>query len=248
MSQEIITLFKDAGLHDKEARVYVALLEQGEANVSQIAEASRLKRPIIYVTLDALMKKGLATKQPSKKVGTYRASDPRMLAAQVNSTAKNFIEMLPYLQNLGKKNEQRPKIHFFDTEEAIWAAYKEMCYQENIVVITSYARMARFFPQSTEQWLKSCEKGIYRLKNARHILTETPEDIAIGKRLAKIGQKVKYIKQPNAYAVDFVLYHDKLALTLIDERSFITVIESAPLVDSMRGLFEIVWKTGKWVK
>ena len=56
---ELLNSIKDLGLNDKEAKVYLALLKFGEANVSDIADEAGMKRPTVYVILDEIRKKGL---------------------------------------------------------------------------------------------------------------------------------------------------------------------------------------------
>ena len=55
---DIQEALRNFGLNDKEARVYVALLELGQTTAYAIAERSGLKRPTVYVILDDLRQKG----------------------------------------------------------------------------------------------------------------------------------------------------------------------------------------------
>jgi len=248
MDEGLVKLLEEAGLSDKESRVYLALLATGQATVNKIAQVTKLKRPIIYVTLESLEKIGYASKVPNKTVSTYSAGDPAVISAQLSTTSKHFQEMLPYLQTLGARTERRPKISSYDSVEAIWRAFKEQSLESDVSVITSYGRIYNLFPKLTEEWLKNCEKGVYKLKNWRHIITDEPKDIEIGKRLTAIGQKVKAIRSANTHLVDLVVYDNKVSLALIDKEPFINIIESEPLALSMRGIFEVVWKDGKWVR
>ncbi len=247
MDEGLVKLLAEAGLSDKESRVYLALLETGQATVNRIAQITKLKRPIIYVTLESLEKIGYASKVPNKTVSTYSAGDPAVISAQLSTTSKHFLEMLPYLQTLGMRTGKRPKISFYDAEEAIWRIFKEQSHESDASVVTSYGRIYHHFPKLTEEWLKSCERGIYKLKNWRHIITDEPKDIEIGKRLAAIGQKVKSIHGANTRVVDMVIHDNKVSITLIDKEPFINIIESEALALSMREIFDIVWKAGKWV-
>ena len=248
MDEGLVKLLAEAGLSDKESRVYLALLETGQAAVNKIAQITKLKRPIIYVTLESLEEIGYANKVPNKTVSTYSAGDPAVISAQLSTTSKHFQEMLPYLQTLGMRTGKRPKISSYDSVEAIWRAFKEQSLESDVSVITSYGRIYHLFPKLTEEWLKNCEKGVYKLKNWRHVITDDPKDIEIGKRLAAIGQKVKSVRSVDSHGVDLVVYGNKVSMTLIDKEPFINIIESEALGRSMRGIFDIVWKTGKWVR
>ncbi|KKQ22634.1 MAG: hypothetical protein US37_C0002G0259 [Candidatus Moranbacteria bacterium GW2011_GWF2_37_11] len=45
MDLDLIKLLEESGFTGKEARVYLALLELGQGNVTEIAKISDLKRP-----------------------------------------------------------------------------------------------------------------------------------------------------------------------------------------------------------
>ena len=55
------------GLSDKEARVYLALLELGTASAQTVSTKSYIKKPTTYLALEELRKKGLLTKLPKAK-------------------------------------------------------------------------------------------------------------------------------------------------------------------------------------
>lgn len=232
-------------MSDKESRVYLALLEAGQATIGTIAELTKLKRPIIYVTLESLQKRGFAQQIQNKRVATYAPGDPSIISARLNTTAKQFAEMLPYLLSLEKRSGRKPRITYFDTAQAIWGIYKGQGHTDNVLVISSYARLAEYFPEETEEFIGNWERGLLRTKGWRQILTDAPQDIKLAKRLSKTGQKVRTISSKDAHVVDIAIYGNKLSLTLIDEEPFIVVLESEPLAKSMRGIFEIVWRSAK---
>jgi HTH-type transcriptional regulator, sugar sensing transcriptional regulator len=248
MDESLINIFKQSGLSDKEAKVYLALLEAGVGTVFKIAQVTKIKRPSVYVVLESLTNKGFATKIPNRKTSTYSPGDPAILAAQLSTTAKNFRELLPYLQTLMSRLPNRPKISFYDTEEAVWNIYKETSQHNDVSLISSYARLGEYFPRATEEWLRNCEKGIYKLKDWRHIISDDPKDLEIGKRLLKLGQNVRCISGGDIHAIDLALYGNKFSITLIDKEPIIVVLESETLKRSMSAIFEIIWKAAKTIK
>ena len=74
------TELKKLNFSDKEARVYLALLELGEAPVQKIAEKAKVNRATTYVILESLKKKTAARtikKQKRKiKKGSYCFCQP----------------------------------------------------------------------------------------------------------------------------------------------------------------------------
>ena len=48
----------EAGFSEKEAKVYLALLELGEGNIAKITQKSGIKRATVYLEIEALKSKG----------------------------------------------------------------------------------------------------------------------------------------------------------------------------------------------
>lgn len=241
----MLKLLEDVGFTAKEAAVYLALLELGKGDVSDIAKISELKRPIIYVLLEGLIKRGYVSELPNKKINTYQAVDPSVILNQLKITTKNFAEMLPVMRTLHNKGQKRPKISYIENKEGIWKVYEDMNFEdENPFFITSYARIDRYFPGATANWVKNYRKGVYKLKG-RHLVPNNPTEIAVAKKFAEVNQKVKVFKDLKDLEMDFSITGNKLAITSFEEEPFLVVIESQALVDAIKPIFEIAWAAGK---
>lgn len=244
MDQDLLKLLENAGFTEKEAKVYLALLELGQGDVSDIAKISGLKRSIIYVILEGLLKRGYVSEMLNKKINTYQAIDPTVILSQLKTVTKNFSEMLPIFRTLHNKGGKRPKISYFETKEGIWNIYEEMNQTENCFFITSYQRIEKHFPASTEKWIANYEKGLYRIKG-KHLIPDNLRDIEIGKEFSKIKQKVRVIEDLKNIEMDFAIFGKKVAITSLSEEPFIVVMESEGLVNSLKPIFEIAWAKGK---
>ena len=70
---------KKLGLSEKEIKVYLALLELGEAAVQKISQKSKVNRATTYVILEGLAKKNLVSEIEKKGKTLYGAQDPEFL-------------------------------------------------------------------------------------------------------------------------------------------------------------------------
>ncbi len=113
MDTDLLKLLEQTGFTEKEARVYLALLELGKGDVSDIAKIAELKRSIIYVLLEELIKRGYISELPNQKINTYHAIDPSFILNELKITTKNFSEMLPIFRTLRNKGRKRPKITYY---------------------------------------------------------------------------------------------------------------------------------------
>ena len=245
----LLELLSDAGLNDKESQVYLAMLEVGHTTVHDIAKISGLKRPIIYVVLEDLVKKGFASIIPNKKIKTYQAIDPGAISAQMQTAAKNFSEMLPIFKTLANRGSQKPKISYFDTKEGIQRIYDEINRQKSAVFIASNARLNQHFPNASIGWQKSYKTGFNKLVS-RTIIPDGPEDLKIAKDFLRITNKVQ-IRTLSVFDecnMDIAVYGNKLAITTFEDTPFLVVIESEAVPTFFLPIFEILWNTAKEIK
>ncbi|MBI4088863.1 hypothetical protein HY415_02080 [Candidatus Kaiserbacteria bacterium] len=241
----LVKLLNDSGLSEKEGLVYVSLLENGSATATKISKQTGLKRPTTYLILESLLKKGYANQIPERKVNLYMPGDPAILAAKLNTTAKYFLEMLPYLQTLQNKSGNRPKISYYDSEEAIWGVFRETSQYPDVRLITSYGRLFKYYPRETEEWLRNYEKRLYHLKNWRHLVSEISRIPEVEKRLIASGQDVRSLPDIDMHDIDLAIYQNKTSITFIAQNPFMVVIESNEFAHSMSNLFDFVWNLSK---
>lgn len=247
MDSGLLKLLEKTGFTEKEARVYLALLELGKGDVSDIAKTTDLKRSIIYVLLEGLIKRGYASELPNQKINTYQAVDPSIILSQLKSVTKNFSEMLPIFRTLHNKGKDRPKITYHETLEGIWNIYEEMNQSDKAFFISSYENIDKHFPNAIAEWVKAYEKKLIPLRG-KHLIANDKFDLEVMRKFSKINQEARYLPEIKKFDMDFTIYKNKLAITSFDNEPFIVVIESKSLVESIRPIFEIAWDNGKEIK
>ncbi len=248
MDQDLVKLLEQTGFTQKEAEVYLALLELGQGNVTEISKVTGLKRSIIYVLLEGLIKRGYANEVPNKKINTYHALDPSVILTQLRTTTKNFSEMLPMLRTLHNKGKVRPKIIYHETKEGILNVYKEMNEAKDAFFISSYEKIDKVFPKVIDEWINNYRKGLINLQRGRHLVSNNEFNREIMRKFKELNQEVRYLPDVKDFSMDFTLYDNKLDITSLEEEPFIVVIESESLVNSIKPIFEIAWKSGKEIK
>jgi sugar-specific transcriptional regulator TrmB len=244
MDNDLVKLLESSGFTEKEARVYLALLELGKGDVSDISKIADLKRSIIYVLLEGLVKRGYISELPNQKINTYQAIDPSFILGQLKSVTKNFSEMLPIFRTLHNKGKKRPKITYYENKESIWKIYESINLVPEAFFVSSYERIEKHFPGSVDKWVGDYKKRLIPVKG-KHLIPNNPFELDVAKKLSGVDQDVRYLPETKEFNMDFSLYENKLAITSLEDEPFIVVIESQELVNSIRPIFEIAWKSGK---
>ena len=88
----LVNHLKSIGLEDKEARVYVAMLELGPATVLEIAGKAEVTRPTAYVVIEALKKMGLVNTETRGKKQYFVAESPDQIKVNLDREQK-LIEL-----------------------------------------------------------------------------------------------------------------------------------------------------------
>ncbi len=116
---------KKIGLEEKEAQLYLCLLELGQANIAQISKKSALKRTTCYDIIESLKEKGLVAGILKKKKPFYFAEDPRKIQQSLDEKKHILANILPQLLSVANFIDKKPKIRYFEGEEGIKEVYRD---------------------------------------------------------------------------------------------------------------------------
>lgn len=145
------------GLSNKEARLYLSLLELGPAVVSDIAKKAHMNRSTAYVVLGFLVKRGFVSISDIKSVRLYTPVSPERLVRLAQESADKHNELvsiaktlLPKLKSMQNKTEQKPRVQFFDGDEGIKAVQQEMIMVKGMTIILPIKPKVRNHQNSAE--------------------------------------------------------------------------------------------------
>jgi sugar-specific transcriptional regulator TrmB len=124
----MLELLVRLGLSDKEARVYLSLMELGEDTAQNIAEKSAVNRATTYVVLEKLMQLGLASTAERGKKTVFVAEDPSELAnileeqkRAIESRRRYLDEALTELKAIYNANPDKPIVRYYEGGEGLEA-------------------------------------------------------------------------------------------------------------------------------
>lgn len=124
MSESLIQELKKLNLTEKEARVYLALLELGPSTPYKIAKRARLKRPTAYVIAEELVEKGLIIQMTGEKQKMYIARSPEGYIEDVETRVREAKKIVPELNALQRKQSEKPNVLYFEGLEGMRQAYE----------------------------------------------------------------------------------------------------------------------------
>lgn len=249
--EALIEQLKSLNLSDKEARVYLSLLELGPSTPYKIAKRSRLKRPTAYVIAEELVKKGLIVQVTGEKNKLYVARSPEAYFEDIEERLLTAKKALPELMALQRKTSEKPNILYFEGTGGIKQAYdyrlKEFHGKE---IVGFFARRKDVDAELEKEVFFPWNE--YKKKNNINVRGFTPDDPglqAYDEFLSTTGKEGKILARflpESVYSADcsFEVFEWGIRVVIMESKQAL-IIESEKVAHSMKEIFELLWEKTK---
>ena len=236
----LIHIFKQIGLTDKEAKVYLGCIEKGSSPVSHIAESAGINRVTTYSILEKLIQKGLVSFYSKKKLKFFTAADPEIVVEEFEKRAKQLKSVLPDLKRLTGQT-QHPQVRFFEGIEGIKTIYADtLTSQTEILNYSNSDEIRQHWPSYDQDYVKKrAKKGIF-------LRGLCPKDIAgekVHKEDKKYNRDMQLLPEDQFdFSNEINIYDNKVAIISYKNELIGMIIESKAIADSQRAIFNICWQ------
>jgi len=236
------------GLTEKEAQVYLALLELESGTAYQIALECDVKKPTVYVILEDLRKKGLVLKVPHAKKALFSANDLGDYIKEREDNAHSARSLLPKLRLLG--SHTKPQVFFFNglkgIQQAIEHKFESMRGKEFKSFYGSLVGCSKEIIALYDEW----DRKAVDAEISFRIITPDKEHNAHYKEINKLSEthtqnvQMKFLKEYEYPSnISFEIGED--FVRTIDAKNLqATIMDDKATADAMRQIFEIVWEKG----
>ncbi len=235
-------LLTELNLSEREAALYLALLENGQGTPTTLSQKTGLKRPTVYLDLESLRRKKLVGLSFKGKRTIYVPESPHRLRSGLDEQKKTLDVLLPALTALEKKGD-KPQVRFFDNRKDIYRMWTHeiWTYPENFY-ITHLNLLDKAFPQLVSDYERVIRSG--SLKLVRELYTATPEDIVLAKKLQRENHHIRIMPKGTEFELDISIWKDGIALFSSKDVSML-VISGDAVVKSFMTLFRTIWASAK---
>ncbi len=244
---------QDLGLSEKEARVYLAALEIGQATADQLAKHAKIKRPTTYVQLESLMKMGLMSTYEEGKKTMFAPESPELLKKIFDAKKREFEsrenDLATILPELTKKFEgagERPIVRFFDGKEGVARMRDSLLALPSgteLKFIYCHDALANVYSEKEryDHAQKRSAKGIY----LKAIYTRKDGPFS-GDDIVEFTERrfIPYDRMP--IHSDIYIYNNTVAIMALQGKVFGVAIESKEITQSVSTLFSLLWEMGQF--
>ena len=258
IDQSIAEKVAKAGLSDKEAAVYGALLTSGGAFPSKIAGMTRLNRTTVYKILDTLAIRGLVTELEKRGKLFYQVEHPRNIVryartriTMANRQLEQAEQIMPVLEGLYSHIINKPIVRFFEGSDGVLQVYEDHVASDEpyeMLGVSNVTDLMQFLPEefrkryvSRKEKIGITTRGIFPDKEGDIQYNETIYH-NIAKPFLPILRHVP--KEFFPYKGEITIYgKNKISLINFSGPQFAgTIIEDQLIHDMMVMIFELAWK------
>lgn len=236
-----IDLLKEFGFKEKEAKVYISLLEMGEAKAHEIALKAHLSRSTTYEILEKLSEDGFVIIQDKKKIRHYIANDPEVFKRNLEAQQHAFDLILPELKSVYNRIKSKPKIVFYDGEEGIKTVFEDTL-RSSDKLLRGILSMEDLFKIPGKKFMDDYVKRRVELGYELKVLRSRPKEVA--EEWPSTPEERRELRFPPdnlVFDMTTYIYDNKVGIISTEKESFGLIIESEEFSKTMRQLFELAW-------
>jgi sugar-specific transcriptional regulator TrmB len=232
---------KELGLTDNEIKIYLALLEHGVLNPTQLAEKTGLHRSYVYDTVERLLDKGIINTVFVNNKKNYQVIDPKALREIFELKLRHIDTILPQLSELYRAVKEETRIELHKGKRVYRTLIKDL--------LANIKRNDTVYLQGVDENILDTVEPIY-LKQYFNIIKEinVKEKIIIAKGGKKLKQaNLEYRELEPRYLGDTttVIYQSKVFIFIWGNPYYLIIIESKKVANTYLRQFELLWKIAK---
>lgn len=234
------------GLSEKEARIYLALVELGPSSVTDIARRAKVTRTNAYHLLNSLLSHGLVSSNQGEAKVIFSAEKPDrllfMMKEKLHEAEKNFKlaeEMMPELKSVYHDPEKKVSVRYYEGVEGIITAYEDtLTAKDKIYGYASVEHQHSFFPgYFPEYYKRRSDLGI----GVDCFLADCEESRKVKAMDKSHRRTTKIVPEKFKISPEINIYDDKIAIMSLKEK-FGVIIESGEVADAFRKMFTLAYE------
>lgn len=240
---EILEVLNNIGLNEKEANVYLAILELGMSSVHPISTKAQVKRPTTYLILEDLQKKGLVSVVPRAKKVLYTAESPEKILSDLGRKQELVKRFLPEMLAMYNVKKEKPQMQLFEGKEGVMEVYKKAFSSPSVDFFCTIRDVMGSFPELP---LELKEKALQKKIKVRELLTQSSADLVhAGSMPQHEFYENRFVPKGMEFLTDNVFFQNSVVFFSYEPYMFAVVITSKGVVTSLKTIFELAWQASE---
>jgi sugar-specific transcriptional regulator TrmB len=239
----ILPKLLQVGLSEREAKIYIAILELGEATIADIVKKAQIKRSTVYDMLELLKQKSLISRFYRQKRQIFCAEDPKKIIEDLEKKKNGMEEVMPELVSIMNVLDRKPKLRYFEGASGVREIFEDTLRYPDSEILTwipfPYLNLGEeyFWEQYNPERTK---KKIWM----RALLPQTAENKALADRMKSylVTSKMLTGKAFADFDIEIKIYgKTKIGIVSYSEDLGV-IIESKKIFNGFKAMFEGMWE------
>ena len=259
INQDLVKRLEKGGFTDKEALIYVSLLELGGAFPSRIALYSGINRSTTYKILLNLSVRGLVSEIEKRNKIFYRIEKPEKVLKysqnkirQAEDSAEEVKKILPEIEGLFGLAQNRPKITYFDDLDGILSIYTDMITNQKPYEMLAFSTAGELIDFIPVKFFGNYVKEKERLQiTTRGIVPDTEKDRKYSEVIFKniykeFWPKIKFVAKDKFPSSSEITIYGTNKISIINfakNKLAGIIIEDISIHEMLKTVFELAWKS-----
>lgn len=231
------------GLHETEARFYLAALELGQATVRDIAAKAGISRTNAYDVFSRLLQQRLVTQvgAAASRTMLVAAEPPDQLTELLDARRRRLETLLPELRSLHNRAGGKPRVRYYQGPEGIKIVLNDTLTASDKMLL-GILSMRDLFEVPGRDWMddlvrRRIEAGVFL-----RVIRSPVKDIAnVWPQSATDLREVRFTSPDFVFTMTSYIYDNKVAIISSRRENFGMTIESEEFAMMQRNLFEVFW-------
>ncbi len=243
-------ILRKLGMTTGEIRTYLAMLELGSSTTGPIANAAQISRSKVYVVLDRLEKKGLASHVEQNGMKYFQVADPiriksyiREREEELKEIGKEFDSSVENLRTLYKETGRVKSVSVYQGLKGLQTAHEHTYLKVKKGETYDYLGGPRFQPESHHRyWKKDHLKRVAAGIKCRLLFNKGTPRETLRNRNSFWGCDARYMPIDIYSPAYFLVYKDTVMMTVSEENPIVIEIVSKEIAEAFSTYFEEFWK------
>lgn len=249
MKTSTLTLLRQYGLSQNEARVYMFLLKKIEGSAYEVSQALTIPKTTVYDTLEGLKTLGLVTSFQKNGTRFYTPESLNRLQDILTHKQAALQEVAPILKTYVEEARLKgPSVKFYvgkKKAKVIWEDMLETYTKNKTRVaygISHFGELEKMFPRYIHDWITRRRKFPMMTK----LIFPESDRKEVENFVDSRVEEVRYIPDNFLYPGEVTTYGDKVGIMTFGKSEPQTIIiESKELREMFERNFEFMWEMAK---
>ena len=235
----------ELGLTEKEAEVYLTLLQSGDATADQLAKSSKLNRSTTYVQIKALIEYGLVSSFKRGKKTFFAAESPTNLVRILEQKKQQILvqeaeinTLVPELLKVFGSSVDRPVVRVFEGKEGLVSMRNNILESKSkfVKIAFSFDSMSKIF--TNEEMMAFSNKRASKNIQSQLMYKRTGEDIPS----VPPQQILRITEEQFPFGADLYIHDDTISFASTKDQIVGVSITNADIAATVRALYDSIWK------